>query len=954
MIWQIGSLAFLNPWALAALIALPVLWYLLRFTPPKPETVAFPPFRFLLDLISREETPHRTPWWLILLRLLAVSCIILAIAEPVLNQPRPAERGSGPVLLVIDDGWASGKTWQRVLSAADQALDRAARQSRPVIAAFTSPRLTPQVLEPVRAEKARDTISAARPSPLAPDRLSLAAALKAKIAEISGLEVVWLSDGIDYGNGGAFASQLTEFAGGAGDVTVVLADATTLPVLATGISLGDGNLSVNLKRIDGGIASGERAGLINALALNGRNLANVPYSFTKGATETSAKIEMPIALRNEVSRIELAEARSAASVYLVDDTWRRKSVGLVSGVNTIKDQPLLSPLYYVSRALEPYAEVKIAPADEAGSGIRELIDGGLSVLILADIGKLQAVDHDAVEQWLEKGGTLVRFAGPRLAARQDDLVPVPLRQGGRALGGALSWSSPQQMSPFDEKSPFFGLNITEEVTVNRQVLAEPLMELSERTWARLEDGTPLVTAAKRGTGTVVLFHVTAEPSWSNLPLSGLFVEMLRRMVSRSQGIIGSGEGPLATTEARQSGAYAPVRALNGYGELTTPPVDAAPIPAANIKTVKPGPEHPPGFYRRGGLTRAINAVEKEQKFAVLSNFPSGVTVTTFSPLPVVPLKAAFMVAAFLLLIIDALASLWLSGRLSRRHAPMVTTSIAGLLIALVIALNPANVRAQERDNSATAQNDYFAMRATLDTRLAYVLTGKTRVDSVIAAGLEGLTEVLFSRTSLEPEKPVGIDIEKDDIVFFPFIYWPVEPDAPRPSDAALAKISAYLKNGGTIFFDTRDHQRAMPGLSADGSTGNQALRRILSGLDIPPLETVPPDHVITKAFYLLHRFPGRWAGGKLWVEATDRDKVPGTTGTSSTDGVSSIIIGSNDYAGAWAIEESGQPMFATVPGTNRQREFAMRTGVNIVMYALTGNYKADQVHVPSILERLGQ
>lgn len=954
MIWQIGNLAFLNPWALAALISLPILWYLLRFTPPKPETVAFPPFRFLLDLISREETPHRTPWWLILLRLLAVTCIIMAVAEPVLNQPRPAERGTGPLLVVIDDGWASGENWQRVLSAADQALDRAARQSRPVITAFTTPRLTPQTLEPERASTARDTISAARPRPLAPDRMALLKDMVPKLADVPAPEVVWLSDGIDYGNGGAFSERLAEISGSASNVTVVLGDVKALPVLASGISLGAGNMSVNLKRIDTGIAAGSQSGQINALALNGRNLATVQYSFAKGATEASTRIEMPIALRNEVSRIEVADARSAASVYLVDDTWRRKTVGLVSGVNTVKDQPLLSPLYYVSRALEPFAEVKVAPADEADSGIRDLINAGLSVLILADIGKLQAVDYDAVEQWLEKGGTLVRFAGPRLAARQDDLVPVPLRRGGRALGGALSWSSPQQMSPFDEKSPFFGLDVTNEVTVKRQVLAEPLMELSDRTWARLEDGTPLVTAAPRGAGTVVLFHVTAEPSWSNLPLSGLFVEMLQRMVARSQGIIGTGEGPLAATEARQSGAFAPVRALNGYGELSAPPVDAAPIPAIEIKTVQPGPEHPPGFYRRGGVTRAINTIAKEQKFAALSDFPSGVAVTSFSPLPVVPLKAAFMVAAFLLLLVDGLASLWLSGRLSRGHAPAVTTSISGLLLALVITLNPATVRAQETESAAASQRDYFAMRAALDTRLGYVLTGKPKVDDVVAAGLEGLTEILFTRTSLEPEKPVAIDIEKDDIVFFPLIYWPVEPDAPRPTNATLAKISAYLKNGGTIFFDTRDHQRAVPGLSADGSSGNQALRRILSGLDIPPLETVPADHVITKAFYLLHRFPGRWTGGKLWVEAADRDKAPGATGTSSTDGVSSIIIGSNDYAGAWAIDDSGQPMFATVPGTNRQREFALRTGVNIVMYALTGNYKADQVHVPSILERLGQ
>ena len=72
------------------------------------------------------------------------------------------------------------------------------------------------------------------------------------------------------------------------------------------------------------------------------------------------------------------------------------------------------------------------------------------------------------------------------------------------------------------------------------------------------------------------------------------------------------------------------------------------------------------------------------------------------------------------------------------------------------------------------------------------------------------------------------------------------------------------------------------------------------------------------------------------------------------DGVSPIIITSNDLAGAWAIRPDGQPMLPLTPGEPRQREFAFRAGVNIVMYTLTGNYKADQVHAPALIERLGQ
>ena len=72
------------------------------------------------------------------------------------------------------------------------------------------------------------------------------------------------------------------------------------------------------------------------------------------------------------------------------------------------------------------------------------------------------------------------------------------------------------------------------------------------------------------------------------------------------------------------------------------------------------------------------------------------------------------------------------------------------------------------------------------------------------------------------------------------------------------------------------------------------------------------------------------------------------------DRVSSLVIGGNDWAAAWATDEMHKPLVLPTPGGARQRELAYRFGINLVMYALTGNYKSDQVHIPAILERLGQ
>src|SRR5207248_8845035 len=131
----------------------------------------------------------------------------------------------------------------------------------------------------------------------------------------------------------------------------------------------------------------------------------------------------------------------------------------------------------------------------------------------------------------------------------------------------------------------------------------------------------------------------------------------------------------------------------------------------------------------------------------------------------------------------------------------------------------------------------------------------------------------------------------------------------------LEKIDTYMKRGGTVLFDTRDAVDAPAGAGGENRTpGMVALRAILSSLDIPELEPVPRDHVLTKTFFLLRDFPGRFSSGQLWVEAmpAENEEEPDRPARAG-DGVSSILITSNDFAGAWAMGADGQPTLPLVP-----------------------------------------
>jgi hypothetical protein len=909
------SLQFATPLALWGLLALPIIWWLLRFVPPRPRPQDFPPIRILLGLKPKQETPDKTPWWLMAIRLALAGLLVFGVTQPFLSKNSGPIVPGGTTLFVLDDGWAAAPHWSKMQTQLRGLMEEARANSSTVIVATTTPSVTPPNLEPVAANDALVKANALRPRALSTDR----AGLLEKIQTVKPSRVVWLSDGVkDDKFGAALASTFPS-----ANIEAYAPAAADVPLVLGAPSVSGSDMVVKVIRASG---LQTEVSKIQLRARNGRVIAEGDAKFDGQIAE--AKVSLPVELRNEVQSIAIAGQEQAGARHLLDDRWRRKTVALQSGTNFEAAQPLLSPLHFVSRALEPFAEIA---EPTSLPELQTRLDGGLSMLVLADIGVMPLEMLDAVSQWVEKGGLLVRFAGPRLASASDELVPVALRLGGRELGSALSWETPQELQPFPTQSPFAGLAIDPRIRVERQVLAEPDDLLSQKTWASLADGTPLVTAAKRGKGLTVLFHTTANADWSNLPLTGVFADMLQRLVDTAPAAGSANAARDSGTNVAQ--AFSPRVILNGFGELVSPDGNVRPIPAEEFEKAIATAATPPGLYERNGQERAVNLTLTEADVAPIGALPQSITQRTYAPPERVPLAHLAFIGAFALFLADALAMIFLGGGLARlkRGAP-VAAALAMILISLV------EPRAQQADQAA--------LEAALETRLAYVKTGNASIDDTSEAGLKGLGLVLADRTSAALGEPVGIDLERDDIVFFPIIYWPIDESAAEPNSTVLNRVNAYMKNGGTILFDLRDG-----GSGTDGSS-SEALKRVIGKLDVPPLEPVPEGHVLGRTFYLLKTFPGRYAEGAIWVESTAGGGS--STDPGKADGVSSIIIGTNDYAAAWAIDERGEPLNALIPGDDLQREYAFRAGVNFVMYALTGNYKADQVHIPALLERLGQ
>lgn len=880
-----GSLTLLAPLTLLGLLALPLVWWILKISPPAPKRRLFPPLAILKGVETEEETPNATPLWLLIYRLFMAALAVFALSLPLFQ--RDEADTSSALSLIIDDGPAAAPVWDAITDEARRRLREAQRANRDVILVLGDD----PAFDPIPASEALQQLRSATPK------------LVQAVPDLSDLPAdratIFLSSGVSFGDDVAMLDDLR-----ARNATIVRPEPS-----ATVIVPGDVRETADGFETDWFSAHGARAVQIEVLSARGDVLAVTPIQFGPTDSLATGSISLPPQLRSRVTRLRIAGMRAGASTKLLDDSFGRPLVGVLAPPSGTSS-PLLSEEFYAEQALQPFADLFSGNVDD-------VLSLNPSVLVMPDS---MSSDAQAITDYVETGGVLIRFAGPQLAGAgaQDTLVPVELRRGGRSIGGALAWETPQSLAPFSAESPFVGLSIPDEVTVSRQVMARPGAETDARTWARLQDGAPVVTSTVRGEGRIILFHVTAGPEWSNLAISGLYVDMLKRILPLAKS-----RRPVVTSEG---GDWTLDRLLGPFGELRPAPPQSIILPdrvwddpsGSDLRGALPG------YYRSGTRQRAVPTLTDPTSLRPVPT--QGLSVTTMDGQDPRSLAGWLLGLAILMLALDVLLSAVLSGRL-RRLTPVAAVALAMVLIT-------------GSPQTATA-NDRIA-EAALGLHLAYIETGDARIDEMSQVAMESLSTQLTARTTIEPVGVHAVSASSEGLEMYPFLYWPIRNDTPAPTETERLALNDYIAAGGTLVLDTADEAER----SFRAGAPHPGLARVTDGLTIGRLEPVPSDHVLTKSFYLLQVFPGRWANGPVYVEA-------GGATQGGRDGVSSVIIGSNDWAAGWAIDAETGTLVDLANDIPRQREMAVRFGVNIAMYALSGNYKADQVHAAELIRRLG-
>jgi Domain of unknown function (DUF4159)/Aerotolerance regulator N-terminal len=898
-----GPFGFGMPLALLALIGLPIVWLVVRAIPPRPNEIVFPPADILARLAKTEETPAKAPPWLAILRALALGLIILGLASPVINPPKAVDQR--PLLIVVDNGWTAAPVFSQMI---EEAIQTARNANGPVRIFYTAPMPAQQanvnVLLPARAAA---NLAASAPQPILADHN---AAISRLAGLPSGQRIIWFSDDIGRPGTADFGAALGRLG------SVKLRVMATPAVAVTRVEATSNGYNVSLI----GSRNAPANITLQAIDARGRVVADHETPFSNNG------VAFPVetALTRDVAAIRVSSARSAGGTFLLDAFDRRVRTGLVAARQD--DQPLLSDAHYLEEALRPYADI-------TRGDIERLATSGLDVILLPDAAALPAREEKALETFIDKGGILVRFAGPRLvSAGQSITLPAAIDPTPRAVRGALAWENAGAIGAFERTGPFAGLTIPAEARINQIAVFAPEGSATASTgpkpqiWARLSDTTPLVSAASLGRGWRVLFHTTAGPAWSDVAFSGLQVSMLRRVLAKAA------TQALPTSAISPTVPLKPTLVLDGYGNVRAPDSQHLSIPPSTVASQKPDARHPPGIYEGGGSRLILQGAGLNTTLPALPALVGIDRVNRADDGPYAwgpPLLALGMI----MIILDIIVAIMFAGKWTLpTRLPWRKSAMAALIL---VCLSPTYLPSQGQAQTPTPS---LPQKTPNDLSLAFVRTGDAATDARAKAGLEGLSRVLAARTSVEPGPVIGVDPATDDLALFPILYW-LLPDTPRETTVESARaLDAFMKSGGVLFVDSK-------GAGREPAAARAISRAALRGIEAPPLEPVPDGHVLTKAFYILRGFPGRYQNARLWVETN------ASAAASANDGVSPLIVGDGDWASAWA-GASPTVDFGPTSATQRNQEVAARVGVNVVMYALTGNYKADQVHFETLLKRL--
>lgn len=904
-------LFFTQPMALFLTMLLPLLWLLLRLLPLRARPVVFPALVLFGKDKKDKPKPQHIPLWLKLLRLAVILFLIMGLARPVYDPGRQA-LSFDPTLIVIDNSWPAAAGWDQRIEAIESRLNAFADVSQvPVTILTTAPdQNTGRVVfeKNISADEARQLLPTLRPQPWNSDFEAAENLIKPFLFEQdTRWQILWFGDGQKTDGFDSLYDTISNY----GDAVLYHDDQMNQGLALTGVSVTSNALDVTFKRFVDGF---NYTFTLSALSADGNTILQQDVTFPEGENEYKVSVEIPEDILSEVRQLKTSVPNTAATMWSFAGALGTGHAGIVTERDINQKQDYLNDVFYIHRAVSSVGRVSAGSLDDL------LQDENISLLILPDSTKLVADQPDRLREWVSAGNTVLRFAGENLLQQdQPDLLPVDIVSGQRSFGGALTWEQPARIKSFASTSPFSHLSIPQQVTTRKQILARPDIDLNNKTWVFLEDQTPLVTADTLGRGKLVFVHTTADPSWSDLSISDIFPSILKSILD---------DAAKKQANISENTDISLLKALDAFGREYDAGRYVQDLSYADALERAPSYDVPTGIYQIADNPAARVRLNLGQalkdKMAPTRPYYLFDQIIPYTHKPYVNLAAFCYMLAGILMLAEMIAGFVLINGAARLKPAKF------FMIACAFCIMPLDVQAQEVRSVLQSPENVV--------NFAFIQTGDAARDTISQNGLSVLGTLMRQRTTVEFGQVDAVVPGLDDLSLYPFLYWSMVSSQDGLSEDAVSALQHYINHGGLIFFDTRDAQFQ----STDTVLGQETMQRLAGALNFGSLQKLDKDHVLSRSYYLLNSYEGLYTGRPVWVEAAS---------SIDYDGAPSVVVGAHDWAAAWSNIDPTQNII-DLQANSRSREMALRFGVNLVMMALTGSYKTDQVHIQYMLDRM--
>jgi hypothetical protein len=872
--------------------------------------VKFPSYVFKGERKAFENAPIAV----LLIRIAVLSLIILALAHPV-KKTNFNKLSFENALIVVEDGWQNAKNWKQKKSAIKSVLDVAKRNASNVFLMTTAVKKdgsNPVFIGPVLPQKAMKVLKSLKPKNWKSDYSIVEKNIEKLVLEKTlqgNTKVFWLSSNF-YGENLQTAMESAQLLG---DLELIINEdeQETLKFISS-VSRSLNKLEITVKRAKNlKFSESQKIAIFDE---DDNALSKEILNFDENKDVANAVFYAPETVLNRAFKIQIISKFPVSSeTYLLGDWKKKKTVGIVSYQNQKKQNPLLSKDYYVKKAIEPFAKIK------TGS-IKELLNSDLSTIVITD--GFEYGEEKGLENFVKNGGTLLCFSKKGL--QNSDLFPVKLKEGLRNMGGEISQEKNQNVADFPEKSLFYGIKNDNQIFVKTQLIAESSIDSNDKTIASLQDGTQLVTARNFGKGRVVFFHISSDASWSNLPLSTMFAQMLERIVLTSKDDFFSINKPIKLSLQNKLSAFAKMKKYKNKKEKK--------INLSDITSSVSSHNTPAGIYVAGSIKKGVNLCLKNCGLEHLEEIPYGAEVLNLSDIESeFDFSNVLYFLALSLLVFEQFFSLFLKDALPKNK------KFFAIVFCFVFMFS----------NGVKAENiDYkSAIKAVSKTSVAIVKTGNKTIDEVAQNAFSSLEKEVLLRAGIALGKTAILDVENDELSLYPMVYWAISDAKKMPSEKGIKKINEYIASGGIVWFDTRNFAAKVSGSNVNANVNLNNLAQFLS---IPAVKKVEKNHAVFNSFYEINSCSGRMEGDGLWLT---QNSFNAWQNGIKNDGVSPIIIGSADWIGAWVKDKKNRPLFSAFDGEDG-RENSFRCGVNIIIYALMGNYNKGKSQIDLILSGL--